>query len=226
MIVSRGTDRVGAWTFWIEWMPSGEVGRDRWQLALVAASKVLRAIEENEWLLAPVRVSFDFGAYPSRSIGCADVQEGDLRSHLHAKASDAGFSRGRIEIGGVSTVRSPGEQRQQRDVIGLDCAVVEYGTILTLWTLSDVWMPYDLQAQPQPEVAALNAPRLRAALEAIESIVGGPATFEDTRFALVDRFGLRNRVVRGDVLDLEDMGYDESMIVDYWPSTPPEGGRK
>lgn len=90
-----------------------------------------------------------------------------------------------------------------------------------MWTRADVWLPFTLTARAQPVVAALNAPRLRAALEAIEAIVGQPGYGEDTRFAHIDGYELRNHHVRGEILDLQDMGNDESWIAERWPEPEP-----
>ncbi len=120
-----------------------------------------------------------------------------------------------------SLVFGPTENRVLSDVFGVDCVVTSHSTTITAWTRSDIWMPYNVMAQSQSMVAMLNAPRLRAALEAIERIVGSPGFAEDSPFAKVDGYELRNHIVRSDVLDLQDMGYDESWIAEHWPEPDP-----
>jgi len=61
-----------------------------------------------------------------------------------------------------------GQSHAYRDLLvleayTLDCHHVE------LSTSSDIWMTQSFRAEPQPEIAARNAPRLREAFEAIES---------------------------------------------------------
>ncbi len=86
---------------------------------------------------------------------------------------------------------------------------------------ANVWLPFNVNAQAQRAISELNGPRLRAALKAIETIVGQPGYGEDTRFAHIDGYELTNHEVRGEILDLQDMGYDESWIAERWPEPDP-----
>ena len=141
---------------------------------------------------------------------------------LRERITANGAAFGRVAVQGSAVVYAPaGQSRTLPGVLGIDCALRSFGTALTVWTRADVWMPFTLTAQAQPVVAALNAPRLCAALEAIEAVVGQPGYGEDTRFAHIDGYQLRNHHVRGEILDLQDMGYDESWIAERWPEPEP-----
>lgn len=59
-------------------------------------------------------------------------------------------------------------------------------------TQSDAWLPCTLRGEPQPDVHAANAPRLTAALEQIERLLGAPPVWENTPYAVVEKFKLKN----------------------------------
>jgi hypothetical protein len=175
-----------------------------------------------ELVTSPMEVRSFFGvgsAYPAPQERL--VAGGELPGTVEELVALGGRQDGHISIDGRAKVLGRDEGRVLEGVIELTCVVWTDDVYITLSTRSDVWMPYNLMAQSQWEVAELNAPRLRAALEAIEQIVGKPGYAEDSRFAKVDGYELLNHIVRGVVLDLQDMGYDESWIIERWPEPDP-----
>ncbi|MBP8807555.1 MAG: hypothetical protein KBG48_00760 [Kofleriaceae bacterium] len=223
MILARGTASIAVWHFSLKVptpLPSFE---KPWEAAIAATGEACRLLSKLSLLTYPMEVESFFGvgpSYPPSQTRSVDA-EGDLAASLTDLAAAGGYVAGDLRVDGRAEVHGVHASRLLDDVVRLKCVVAGFDTYLSLSTRSDIWMPYNLMAQPQSEVAELNAPRLRAALEAIEQIVGKPGYAEDSRFAKVDGYELRNHIVRGDVLDLQDMGYDESWIADRWPEPDP-----
>lgn len=221
MNIGDGSDYVGAWTFLL---PESEPLRDpatEWQRLARLAGSAVNSVCERALLQFPLTFTsetWQAGHAPHITTAVAATPEeavqrfGDL----------LGMSRwGTLEISGKTLVEAATEDRALDGVLGLSVAAESYGSSISVWTLSDVWLLYDLNGRPQPIVSSFNAPRLESALEEIERVVGVAAVGEDTRFADRDGYTLRNRRVHGnvygEVLDLQDMGYDESWIVERWP---------
>lgn len=220
MNIQRGSDYVGAWRFALPKPDACETNEGRWRPAcelLIAAANALTA---EELLLTPFTAMLRHDARPPGTHAKRVVAEpAALPGELIAMLSDAKFGLGSLDLNGCGRVYAGDLSRRIDDVCGLRCNVADFGTSLTLWTLSDVWLPANLNAQPQPDIAARNAPRLEAVLRRIEALTGHRGTTEDTRFAIADGYRLRNHVVGDDVLDLADLGYDASVIADPWPQS-------
>lgn len=218
MNLRRGSDYVGAWRFALPKLPADATHEARWrpacELLVTATAELMRL----ELLLPPFTIVLRHDPRPAgthaQRVG---VDPTSLASELRALLETTAFALGSVDVTGSGVVYSEDQSRTIGDVCGLRCNVAGFGTSLTVWTLSDVWLPANLNAKPQPAVAARNAPRLEAALQTIEALSGRRGTTEDTRFAVVDGYRLRNHVAEGDVLDLADLGYDDSLIVDPWP---------
>ncbi|MEZ4462937.1 MAG: hypothetical protein R3F43_00090 [bacterium] len=223
MNICIGSRWVGKWSYLL---PEDEHQDDplrQWERLTPAALAVFDRLFSDRLLQCPLFLTLWIDD-PENQAQAGRVQI-DIREavdstveHLLRAAGRRGI---RLSVRGSSVVCSPSGERLLEDVLGVDVSPASWGSSISVWTLSDVWMPYDLQARPHPEVAALNAPRLKAALEAIERMLGVTALSEDTRFAKVDGYELRNYTAFGDVLDLQDMGYDESWIAEPWPDPDP-----
>ncbi|MEZ4462936.1 MAG: hypothetical protein R3F43_00085 [bacterium] len=220
-----GSDCVGTWSYFL---PEDERQHDplrQWGRLTPAALAVFDRLFSDRLLQCPLFLTLwidDPGNLAQASRVQIDIREAvdSTVEHLLRAAGRRGI---RLSVRGSSVVCSPSGERLLEDVLGVDVSPASYGSSISVWTLSDVWMPYDFQARPHPEVAALNAPRLKTALKAIERMLGVVALSEDSHFAKVDGYELRNHVVRGDVLDLQDMGYDASVIAEPWPDPAPAG---
>ncbi len=223
MILARGTSSIAVWHFSLKLPKNPPSFKQHWAAAIAALGEACRCLAKLSLFTYPLKVESFFGVGPSYppSQTCSVGAEVNLSASLTALAAAGGHVAGDLRLDGRAEVRGEHGSRLLDDVVGLESVVAGYGTYLLLSTRSDIWMPYNLMAQSQVIVAALNAPRLRAALEAIERIVGSPGVAEDSRFAKVDGYELRNHIVRGDVLDLQDMGYNESRIVERWPEPDP-----
>jgi hypothetical protein len=201
MILREGTRFVACWGFPTDPpAPSANADwRTRWHSAIELLLSAGQRLHAQQLMEAPLDAKLRIGGadgHLNPIVLQAESVADVARLALHLVAVQQ-FAPGSLEVRGLSVV---------------------------VWTLSDVWMPYSLMAQSQWAVAEFNAPRLRAALEAIEQVVGSPGFSEDSRFAKVDGYELRNYIVRGDVVDLQDMGYDESRIVESWPEPDPPPG--
>ncbi len=224
MIIHKGTDVVAAWTFLVAGCCEDDERPGRWHAALDVVAESAARMADVELLCFPfvatLRSRDTEGQLCPSTFDADSIVE--IMETLRERIAANGASFGRVAVQGSAVVHAPaGQSRTLPGVLGIDCALRSFGTALSVWTRADVWLPFTLTARAQPVVAALNAPRLRAALEAIEAIVGQPGYGEDTRFAHIDGYELRNHHVRGEILDLQDMGNDESWIAERWPEPEP-----
>ena len=221
MNIGEGSDYVGAWTYHL---PESEPLRDpatEWQRLARVAGAAVNSLCERALLQFPLTFTCETwqpGHAPHITTAVAATPEGALQRFEELR----GYTRwGTLGISGKTLVEAATDERALDGVLGVSVAAESFGSSISVWTLSDVWLLYDLNGRPQPIVSSFNAPRLESALEEIERVVGVAAVGEDTRFAHRDGYTLRNRRVHGnvhgEVLDLQDMGYDESWIVERWP---------
>jgi hypothetical protein len=177
MILARGTEHVGSWHFRLSPDDSDEgmiATSSRCLRALRKMEEICHASAREGLVLFPLQVKVFFGVGPSypptRVVEVSSEEE--LRAAMLSLVQSGGDFDWDLEVLAQSSVLSVSGQRWQKDVFGVDCAFTGASITVTAWTRADIWMPYNLMAQSQWEVAELNAPRLRAALEAIEQIVG------------------------------------------------------
>ncbi len=220
MNLHHGSDAVGSWAFRLTTLTEVP-DEENWKAALEGISAVANVICELG-ILAPSEAVVELWREASgRDITKASVGSPATLSAQLEPLLGRPRRWGLVELTGQTRIDAPSGARAFDDVCELSVTVGPFGCWIRLSTYSDVWMPYNVMAQSQVIVAALNAPRLRTALEAIERIVGSPGSAEDSPFAKVDGYELRNHIVRGDVLDIQDMGYDESWISERWPEPDP-----
>ncbi|MDG9721110.1 hypothetical protein [Streptomyces sp. DH24] len=104
------------------------------------------------------------------------------------------------EIGSVSAhaksaseIVADGEAREEAGLLCLGTAALSGYVSADLVTYSDAWLPYDLKGRPQPEVHALNAPRLAAALRDLSEALDSETDPDDpTWFAKPNETGAEN----------------------------------
>lgn len=78
------------------------------------------------------------------------------------------------------------------DVMWIACGTADHH-ILTVGTQCDAWLPATLRAEPQPEVWRRNAPRLEAALRALEERLGLELEWDEvSRYAVNKGYHLVN----------------------------------
>jgi hypothetical protein len=132
--------------------------------------------------------------------------ESIVRRYLAKKNAAQTFPAELAVYGSGLIVHPTGQPERQRDLCSLSAAYDADDVIITLETYSDVWLPYDLQANPQLALAAANAPRLIDALYALAARFGvDPETGSVTKYAVVRPFGLENvRDVESDVIATVD----------------------
>jgi hypothetical protein len=218
--IHRGSDAIGSWAFQLLVSTEAPI-EEQWHDALTG----LRSCAEElcaRGILLPTEATVERWREfrpPDITTTTRDLSA-TLLAELEALIGPAP-ERGVLELNGDTRFDSLDGPRFVPGACELGVTVDSFSCWIRLSTYADIWMPYNVMAQSQWAVAELNAPRLRAALEAIEQIVGKPGYAEDSRFAKVDGYELRNHIVRGDVLDLQDMGYDESWIADRWPEPDP-----
>jgi len=75
---------------------------------------------------------------------------------------------------------------------------------IQILTDCDVWLPYNLKGESQKEIYKLNAPRLENALTEIEEITGFEPVWENTKYAIVNKYKLENYSDEDEILNVYD----------------------
>lgn len=218
MHVPAGLDPVGRWYFKVSPEPSdGGSLRLRMSTALSAAAAVLAAadllvaekVESSHWLRRmpdrPVRT-----AVPPYH-GAAPAALDRLGEALEAHAAQAGKPDAfpsSLTAHGYGIVRLPGgRQRQQIDLCEVAADYDADDVVIALETRSDIWLDHNLNADPQPDIAACNRPRLAAVLYRLAYEFGttpqpSPSA---TKYALVHPYGVDSKYdVDGDPVATAD----------------------
>ena len=105
---------------------------------------------------------------------------------------------GGVEIAGVWVVApgawsADGRECGGRRIFRILVSMTPEDGGVTLSTYCDAWMAYDLRGRPQPDVFALNAPRLAAALAEVSQVLGDEISPDDpTDFGKPTETGVEN----------------------------------
>lgn len=206
MMMERGLGEIAKWTINLPLTTGAEgVGR---ALELAHLCERVAAGLREERLLCPATI--EVGQWRDRSTdafvsrpdvigeipaGTADTNLVSAVRHMAEEADASGqVYPTQITITGRGTILVPdGSQLERPDVLWLWADVDAEDCTLWLCSQSDAWLPRTLLGQPQPEVQALNAPRLERAMKAIERAVGAEWGHEShTRLAGMTRYGATN----------------------------------
>jgi hypothetical protein len=117
-----------------------------------------------------------------------------LRAHSTAAGNTAAFPHS-IEVDGPGEIVGAGSSATSASgyIFGLHVLYDGVAATVSVDTYSDVWLPYSLKGEPQPELAAANAPRLAAALERLAEKLGTQVDpGEPTKYAEPVADGLSN----------------------------------
>lgn len=212
MIIYRGLGDIGTWTYILK--DREEKLRPGWCDRTAERICEVAAIAARARLMVP---PFSLRAVPPAR-GGADVVDtaGDsstLAAWLVRHLVDDGQRWPWIEVSGAGEVDLPnGGVLQGEGVVELAVSALQPWTAVHVSTRCDAWLAFDLQAQAQPMLAKLNAPRLSAVLADIEQLLGVSGEGEYTRFAQCEGYTLRNQGDEDDPADLEDLGYTEEFV--------------
>lgn len=109
---------------------------------------------------------------------------------------------GGVEIAGVWVVApgawsADGRECGGRRIFRILVSMTPEDGGVTLSTYCDAWMAYDLRGRPQPDVFALNAPRLAAVLAEVSQVLGDEVGPDDpTDFGKPTETGVENHFER------------------------------
>lgn len=218
MQVPSGLDPVGRWYFAVTCSTvTADALIHEMATALASALEVVETAE----LLLPEELSCErWLGRQGRKLARADVLPMTISTNnLNKSAIESIVRRYLVNQNAVQkfpaelTIRGSGwvfnqtERTEKKlDLCSLRVAYDAGDVIIVLETNSDVWLPYDLQANPQPVLAATNAPRLIDALHALAArFRSEPETGSISKYAVVRPYGLENvRDVESDVIATAD----------------------
>ncbi|WNE97492.1 hypothetical protein PS467_20230 [Streptomyces luomodiensis] len=99
---------------------------------------------------------------------------------------------GPIAVTGKGTwFDAEGGERRERDLVVLTVDPDDHALTADVEVFHDIWGRYDFRGVPHPDVQRRNAPRLAAALRALDSLLGTPARpGEPTYFGCAEGYGI------------------------------------
>lgn len=211
MILKFGTDPVGGWFYWDPRGRTSEREAFRWAVeALRPVAVVLKAHHLLSVDVTRVRTAAEPQVYQDH-LASSDHPVDDLLAVVGAPELGATPLGARLE--GTGVVVQPAGNVELRNVVTV--GLTESGGVGTIFveTRCDAWLPFNLRGKPQKELHELNAPRLRAALEEIERMLGVKGACESTKFAQCEGYTLGNYFdVCDEPIDIAEFGYDDTWI--------------
>lgn len=93
-----------------------------------------------------------------------------------------------IDFYGISAI----QREDVQEIINGVIVIMYCGMGVKLITDSDAWLEYDLEGNEQKKSAAINAKRLKSALEEIEKQLGFEPVYDHSKYAYVHKYELKN----------------------------------
>lgn len=215
-----GIPEIGAWSFHVE---SGRLADGDELRQSVVATALAATVLDRAGLLHPqtlrchswLRLQNDFPVAESMlpELVMEDqiplqVEEIEtvVRQFLVSHGIQDAFPRTVVVLGPGEVANLTGDTNSLDRMFDLEVLYDGVGVTVSLATYTDIWMPFDLSARPQQEIAEANAPRLASALRKLGAALQtevDPA--EPTKFAEPVDYGLSNhRDVDGEIISAVD----------------------
>lgn len=210
-LLMRAPKECASWTWELD--ESAPSGLDS---ALSVAARMCAVLREHE-LLVPDSLEWDWTVYGSGGTGLVTrmalqgpLDDEDVPRRIE-RSRPVGFpeaSVGSVLVVGSGTwIDATGEKRGERRLVELTVAPDAPGIWAELALFHDVWGPFDFRGEPHPEVQRQNAPRLAAALQSLDAVLGVPAEpGEPTYFGSAEGHGIKPPdIIDGRGPDLTDL---------------------
>ncbi|POX38644.1 hypothetical protein C3486_22085 [Streptomyces sp. Ru73] len=183
--------------------------------ALDTASRMAELLRRHG-LLEPSRVEWRWFVYGVGGIGVTTglsvmgrLDPADLAQRIQ-QSRPAGYPEaqaGVLTVSGTGTwFDADGEERREQDLVVLSVDPDERHLAADVAVFHDIWGHFDFKGFPHPEIHKRNAPRLAAALQELETLLGTAAEPGDaTYFGRAEGYGIEMPdVIDGRGPDLTD----------------------
>lgn len=184
--------------------------------ALMVAARMSAVLRQYE-LLEPRNVEWHWLIHGIGGIGvttslsvAGQLDEVELRQRVE-QCRPTGFPNsqaGVLTVSGRGTwLDAEGLAHQEDNLVVLSVDPDDLHLAAEVAVFHDIWGGYDFRGLPHPEIQSRNAPRLAAALQALEALLDAPATPGDaTYFGRAEGYGIEvPDVIDGRGPDLTDL---------------------
>lgn len=210
-LLMRAPKECASWTWDLE-----DVAPAGLESALSVAARVSAVLRRHD-LLVPDSLEWDWFVYGTGGTGTStrlallgpiDDEEVRLRMERSRPVGIPDAQVGGILVSGSGTwIDAWGREHREHRLVELTVAPDAPGVWVELAVFHDVWGQFDFRGVPHPDVEKRNAPRLTAALQAVERELGVTAEpGEPTYFGRADGHGVAvPDVIDGRGPDLTDL---------------------
>jgi len=186
--INNGQDGVAEWFYDFFEAKLQGVNLESLETRLNCLNKILLILGEFD-LFTPKKVVINHEKL-KESVSI-DVKNGkntlDLRDYFDSNGIE--FIEGtHLSIYGSSVIHLV----NQHEVLDGVFVILYTGAGINLMTDSDAWLEYDLEGNDQKKSAAINAKRLKSALEEIEQQLGFEPVYDHSKYAYVHKYELKN----------------------------------
>ncbi|MCX4865413.1 hypothetical protein OHU11_19880 [Streptomyces sp. NBC_00257] len=194
-ILMRAPEECASW----EW-ELNEFASPGLDSALMAAAQISELLCQHH-LLDPNALEWMWAVYGFGGVGVitklpvtGKLDEVELAQRIE-QSRPSGFPDakvGAITISGRGAwFDAEGEQRHEADLVTLTVSPDEHHLSAEVAVFHDIWGYFNFKGVPHPEIQRRNAPRLAAALRALESLLGATARPGDpTYFGCAEGYGI------------------------------------
>ncbi|GHE52172.1 hypothetical protein GCM10017771_74430 [Streptomyces capitiformicae] len=185
--------------------------------ALAVAARMCHALREHGLLVPPLGLECDWFVHGTGGIGVTtrlsprcplDASELPARVLTTRPMGFPDAQVGSILVVGSGTwIDAAGEKRREHRLVELTVAPDAPGIWAELAVFHDIWGPFDFRGLPHPDIEKQNAPRLAAALQSLDALLGVSAEPGDpTYFGTAEGHGIKPpEVIDGRGPDLTDL---------------------
>lgn len=208
----RAPRESASWTW-----DMGDVEPPGLKSALAVAARMSQVLRKHGLLLPPLGLEWDWFVYGRGGMGITtrlsslrSLDDPELPAHiLAARPVDFPDAQvGSILVVGTGTwIDATGDRHQEHRLVELTVAPDAPGIWAELAVFHDIWGPFDFRGLPHPDVEKQNAPRLAAALQSLDALLGVAAEPGDpTYFGSAEGHGIKPpEVIDGRGPDLTDL---------------------
>lgn len=169
--------------------------------ALATAGRMTEVLSKMD-LLVPARLEYGWYVHGKGGIGITNtlalkgmLGDSALVDRIH-ESRPAGFPTAEIfdirVLGSGTWLDGDGKEHKEANLVDVTVTPSPWGHAVELSVHHDIWSFYDFSGHPHPEVQRRNAPRLAAAVEQLDAVLGVAATpGEPTYFGTAEGYGIK-----------------------------------